>query len=115
MVLALLVVGCTTDPLSALGLGAEVVMAPPPEPELVIPAAPPASGPDIAAGGANEAADAAPRGAAAAAPSEPVKFDPISVPLGPRESSVKWKGVSKRGEGRTVDMGNGERGDPDMR
>jgi hypothetical protein len=105
-------VGCTVDPLSAAGLAPLIVEAPPQE--LEIPTMAPASGEDIADGGQVAVAD---EGSAAAAPpaAEPARFEPISVPMGPRENSVKWKGVSKRGEGRPINMGKGEIGDPGLR
>ena len=109
-----LAVGCGEDPLSAMGLAPEIPAEPPVEEPLEIPTTPAASGDDIADGGAKEAADGA-GGVAAAEPTPPPpKFDPISVPLGPRETSVKWDGVSRKGEGRVIDLGGGEKGDPKL-
>jgi hypothetical protein len=110
MLVVLWMAGCGADPLTATGLAPELPGEPPVEDALEVPTAPPATGEDIADGGVKEHDE----GAAASAAPPPPKFDPISVPLGPRETSVKWEGVSRKGEGRTIDFGNGEVGDPSL-
>lgn len=61
--------------------------------EVAAPEAPPVGQGDPAA---EPAAEGVPPGAPAGAPPvAPAEFNPISVPEGPRESSVKWEGVRR--------------------
>ncbi len=90
--------------------------APPPA---EAPATAPANPPTPPAGAANAPPpDAPPAAAAAPAPGAPpanaADFEPISVPLGPREGGgVRWDGVHTK-SAKPIDYGGGEVYDPKL-
>jgi hypothetical protein len=106
------IVGCFSDPLSAIAPVAEVPPAPEPAP-LEVPTTPPMDGAKITGDGAPAEATAGSSGGGAVASGEPTakppaEYNPISVPQGPRESGgVKWEGVTKRGANAPLREANG--------
>ncbi|MEQ1502220.1 MAG: hypothetical protein ABMB14_08310 [Myxococcota bacterium] len=98
----LVLTGCQQDVLATLG---SITGVPAGEAPAEIPATPPQMGEPVSAPSATEEV-AEPVAAEPAPEPPPAKFDPISVPQGPREGDgVKWDGVRQRGPGRTPPTG----------
>ncbi len=103
----LLLLACQIDPLVAVGL--DPALPPPPPVEAAVPAAETSPTGEVAvaegaipAGAAVADAEPGPEGepdAEVASASSPVRYDPISRPLGPREEGgVRWEGVGSKFE-----------------
>ena len=102
--------GCTGTPAPPAEEDDTVqVIAPAAPHRLEIPTTPPMSGEPIATGGAR--ADAPEPGHP---PADARDFQPVSIPLGPREGGgVRWKNV-KTAEGDPVQLDDGEVYDPNL-